>query len=799
MNDDRMVKNGAGSPSFIVHCSPFVVQSVWLASFFFTMVGVCLRVLGPADVIGYSTNLLVELFVFVGASFWAMHLMLTRRMAWIRSPLVILIALFFALALVSALRAPHLQKSLPMLFDWLACIVVFFLAIQFSLDKRAEGIFIHAIIACAAVVALYGIFQYHYSLDAIARLLEKDPIGILRQMGQPPDSLPDVLARVKDKRIYATFANPNSLAGFLLMTLGLSVGVLIDTLRRRQEVSLWRGVAIMIVTLIQAHALVLTFSKGGFVSLAVMAAVFAMLALAPPLVKRYRALCIAAGIAISLAAVAGSAAVIHRVASEGLGEASQGAEGSFRVRLGYWAAATKMIRDFPLLGVGLEHFGDFYPRYKPAEAGEVQRPHNNYLQVAAEMGIPGLIAFLLLWAGFVWAAVRTPGMPRETEHKAVAHGPPHERAAFAAAAAAGIATFVLVGLVFGSLETFPSRWESFLAYALMTCLWLTVFLHGARETAAGRGDAPPDYRFARIGIAAGIIGFLVHGLADFDLYVPGCSQTAWLFAALAIVLREPDPSRRIISVRTGSVVAATAAILAVTGLLIVPGWGLFSRAFEAETLVMQARQKLHDDQMTEKKYAEAIELIERSVQQNPLDDATWYLLGQACESVWQGSGRKDGPAFHGAIRSFRKAVEMNPHHSAALYRIAVNYREAAMYEKGLLMQRLADSDINTIELAAKKLGEPDVAAKLAFAAGSVTDARYLPYVWAASQAVETYPTNPHYRAALAEAFYLAGDKTRAAAEYATALQYDREVTVKRLKLRDEDRRQAEDRSRGEKG
>jgi hypothetical protein len=64
-------------------------------------------------------------------------------------------------------------------------------------------------------------------------------------------------------------------------------------------------------------------------------------------------------------------------------------------------------------------------------------------------------------------------------------------------------------------------------------------------------------------------------------------------------------------------------------------------------------------------------------------------------------------------------------------------------------------------------------------------------VWAASEAVDSYPTNPRYRAALAEAFYLAGDRTRAAAEYDKALEYDRLVTVKRLKLSGQDREQAE--------
>ena len=104
-----------------------------------------------------------------------MQLVLSGRMAWIRSPLNILIAIFFALSLISAVRAPHLQKSILALIDWSSYLLVFFLVTQFSITQKSAGVFIHALIACAVVVSVYGIFQYHYSLEVIARQLETDP------------------------------------------------------------------------------------------------------------------------------------------------------------------------------------------------------------------------------------------------------------------------------------------------------------------------------------------------------------------------------------------------------------------------------------------------------------------------------------------------------------------------------------------------------------------------------------------------------------------------------------------------
>ncbi|HUW34480.1 MAG TPA: O-antigen ligase family protein, partial [Planctomycetota bacterium] len=645
-------------------------------------------------------------------------------------------------------------------------------------------------IASATVVAFYGVFQYFYSLDHIARQLEEKPVEMLRQMGQPPDALPDVMARVKDKRVFSTFTNPNSLAGFLLMSLAVSTGALIDTIRRRRNASSVEAGGLLLALIWQGAALVLTFSKGGFVTLAVMAAAFAALTVLPGIVRRHRGIVIAGAIVLALAAGIGAAGVISHVAAQGFGEASTGTEGSLRVRLGYWAAAGRMIIDHPLQGVGLGNFGDFYSQYKLAEAGEVQRAHNNYLQVAAEMGIPGLIVFCVLWGGFLLAGILSPhAIPPSSHHTITppAHLPitPPSRLPVILGVAAGLFTFVLVGTLFGTLETFAEKPASVMSYVLMAVIWLVVFVPGAANAfqAHAEGAAPADYRFTRIGIAAGIAGFLVHGLADFDLYVPGCAQTAWLLAALALVLREPGRGRSSESaselpapsaimgkgrqledstcpysarpttrIPVAGAIAIVLPVLAVTMLLIAPGSGLVTRSFEAESLAAEARHTLRDEPQTEEKLNDAAALLERSLAANPLDDETWYLLGQAHESLWHGSGRKNATAFHEAIRCFRKAVELDPGYSAPLYRIALAYRQAGLFDRGLLLQRVpwGESGKNTIELAAEHMD----------ATGA--DRSFLPYVWAAGQAVASYPTNPHFRAALGEAYYLAGLKQRAA-------------------------------------
>jgi len=68
-------------------------------------------------------------------------------------------------------------------------------------------------------------------------------------------------------------------------------------------------------------------------------------------------------------------------------------EGIFTLsgRIVYWKEAAHIIQAYPILGVGLNAYSLVAPKYKIIWGGY---PHNCYLQLAAEMGLVGLMAFL---------------------------------------------------------------------------------------------------------------------------------------------------------------------------------------------------------------------------------------------------------------------------------------------------------------------------------------------------------------------------------------------------------------------
>jgi putative inorganic carbon (HCO3(-)) transporter len=69
-------------------------------------------------------------------------------------------------------------------------------------------------------------------------------------------------------------------------------------------------------------------------------------------------------------------------------------------RLEIWQRAIDMIRDFPFTGVGLGAFGPVADRLYPffiIEPRTTPHAHNLFLQIAVDLGLPGLIAWLAAW------------------------------------------------------------------------------------------------------------------------------------------------------------------------------------------------------------------------------------------------------------------------------------------------------------------------------------------------------------------------------------------------------------------
>jgi O-antigen ligase len=79
-------------------------------------------------------------------------------------------------------------------------------------------------------------------------------------------------------------------------------------------------------------------------------------------------------------------------------------------RMAHWQSAMDMWTDNPWLGVGIGNYEPAYARYAlPLWPHALGHAHNYYLNIAAEAGILGLLAYVFLWGAALlgaWRAAR---------------------------------------------------------------------------------------------------------------------------------------------------------------------------------------------------------------------------------------------------------------------------------------------------------------------------------------------------------------------------------------------------------
>jgi putative inorganic carbon (HCO3(-)) transporter len=87
---------------------------------------------------------------------------------------------------------------------------------------------------------------------------------------------------------------------------------------------------------------------------------------------------------------------------------SRSDEGSTENREQVWKAGLRMIQAHPFLGVGVGNFKALSAYYGDFDPKQSSLAHNTYIEIAAEMGLPGLLAFLAI----LFCSLRTLGRVR---------------------------------------------------------------------------------------------------------------------------------------------------------------------------------------------------------------------------------------------------------------------------------------------------------------------------------------------------------------------------------------------------
>jgi O-antigen ligase len=194
-------------------------------------------------------------------------------------------------------------------------------------------------------------------------------------------------------RATGPISDPNDFAFYLLAALPLALG-----LRGRAGRPGWYLLAAVVI----AAGMLATLSRGAITGVGAMV-VFAVLAG----ILRGRRL--VAGLLAAGVIVAVVAAISPGKISTSLAAKDKVAQHNVDERLVLWRAASEMSADNPVLGLGPAGFRENYPRYVDYRTTDASHPidvaHEMYLEVGAELGLPALLAFLVL-IGCGFAAAR---------------------------------------------------------------------------------------------------------------------------------------------------------------------------------------------------------------------------------------------------------------------------------------------------------------------------------------------------------------------------------------------------------
>ena len=231
-------------------------------------------------------------------------------------------------------------------------------------------------------------------------------------------------------RACGPFVNPDDFANYLAILLPLALaGAFYNVpLRYTPRITGFKLVSASVAVVI-AMAIVLSLSRGGWAASTAGVAAFLILVAvplpaaheaktarpegAPSSFTRWRWKPLAIGSAmvvgiIALAMVLLGPSVAHHAAARFNGTVSTNAEFGLVGRLSIWQGTIAMIRDYPLLGVGLGAWPVAFPHYRlpPWFPLTYREAHNDYLQLLAETGVVGVVLVMVFLAPIIVTLIR---------------------------------------------------------------------------------------------------------------------------------------------------------------------------------------------------------------------------------------------------------------------------------------------------------------------------------------------------------------------------------------------------------
>jgi putative inorganic carbon (hco3(-)) transporter len=265
--------------------------------------------------------------------------------------------------------------TIPQIFRLLGGIGLYFAIVNWATGEDRLRWLVRGTAAGGFSLAIFSLVSVHWFTNKLPFI----PASLYRQF----------------RLLVSDAIHPNVMAGSLVILLPVALAVMLfawKSMKWPERIFFCATVACM------CAVLMLTVSRGAWLAFGVVLLLMAML--------RWRW----GWLGCVLAAAAGGAA-IYIAGAEKILEAiaSSNTLGGFNGRIEVWSRAVLMIEDFPFSGIGMGSFGPIADAMYPFllfAPGSIPHAHNLYLQIAMDLGIPGLLAWLAIFAVIVTISIQ---------------------------------------------------------------------------------------------------------------------------------------------------------------------------------------------------------------------------------------------------------------------------------------------------------------------------------------------------------------------------------------------------------
>lgn len=284
----------------------------------------------------------------------------SKKFEWKFDGMGMMLLALLAVYLMSAVTSFAQMKSVSIWAIYFAFMSFYFVAINTLKNKKQLFDLLTVFVLSGFLVCLYGVAQYVFRWDITQAWIDEEMFEDISM------------------RIYSTLENPNVLGEYILLVLPICVGLIWIKKNPLAKV-VFTGIAV-----VQALALILTFSRGCWVGIMAAAVIFITF-----VAGKLWGLAL---IALPFVPMFLPKSIINRFTS--IGDMTDSST-SYRVYI--WMGTLAMIADFWISGIGMgaEAFAQVYPFYSYSSI-VAPHSHNLFLQILVESGVVGIGLFLLL-------------------------------------------------------------------------------------------------------------------------------------------------------------------------------------------------------------------------------------------------------------------------------------------------------------------------------------------------------------------------------------------------------------------